>query len=128
MSTFSSVTDKRIIVEALVNGRGAYFLIDTGASVGLIDKDKKDVYHLLKGKRFNGSLVSASGKIGKTYMCNTYPTLDGRPITQFLLADIDSIKDSIKETTGFEILGIIGLPQMQVLGMKIDTDNNTITI
>ena len=44
-----SETEKRLIVEGQVNGKSAYFLIDTGASVGLIDKAKKKKYGLKEG-------------------------------------------------------------------------------
>lgn len=128
MSTFKSVTSKRLIVQAIVNGRGAYFLIDTGASVGLIDEDKERAYRLVRGRRYNGTLVGAGGEIGRTYICNTFPTLDGVPITQFLLCDISAVRGSIYRETGIEILGIIGLKQMKALRMIIDTAKNEIRI
>lgn len=128
MSTFRSVSTKRLIVEAIVNGRGAYFLIDTGASVGLIDEDKTRAYRLVRGRRYNGSLVGAGGEISRAYVCNTFPTLDGQPITQFLLCDISAVRGSIYRETGIEILGIIGLKQMKALRMVIDTSLNEVRL
>ena len=39
MKKINSLSEKRLIVECNVNGKTAAFLIDTGASIGLIDKN-----------------------------------------------------------------------------------------
>ena len=44
MGRIKSKSEKRLIVEGQVNGKLAYFLLDSGASVGLIDKSKKKKY------------------------------------------------------------------------------------
>ena len=41
MEKIKSESEKRLIVEGQVNGKKAYFLIDTGASVGIIDHDQR---------------------------------------------------------------------------------------
>lgn len=128
MERIKSKSDKRIIVEVLINGKKAYFLIDTGASVGLIDKNQKKKYDLAIGKKFNGSLVGAGGEIDDVRYCNTLINFSGKIISQFLVSDIDSVVKSIKRETGIEILGIIGLSQMKLAGLGIDANSNEIII
>ena len=128
MERIKSKSDKRLIVEALVNDKKAYFLIDTGASVGLIDTNQKKKYDLAIGKKFNGSLVGAGGEIDDVRYCNTLINFSGKVISQFLVSDIDSVVKSIKRETGIEILGIIGLPQMKWAGLGIDTNDNEIIV
>lgn len=128
MEHIKSKSDKRLIVEVLINDKKAYFLIDTGASVGLIDKNQKKKYDLAIGKKFNGSLVGAGGEIDDVRYCNTFINFSGKIISQFLVSDIDSVVKSIKRETGIEILGIIGLSQMKLVGLGIDANSNEIII
>lgn len=128
MERIKSKSDKRLIVEVLVNDKKAYFLIDTGASVGLIDKNQKKKYDLAIGKKFTGSLVGAGGEIDDVRYCNTLINFNGKVISQFLVSDIDSVVKSIKRETGVDILGIISLPQMKFAGLGIDANDMEIII
>lgn len=128
MIQIKSKSNKRLIVEGQVNGKTAYFLIDTGASVGLIDNNQVKNYDIEKGKRFGGTLVGAGGEMKNVRHCNTFINVGGKDIPQFLLADIDGVVDSIKRETGIDILGIISLPQMKIIGMNIDANDALITI
>lgn len=128
MTEIKSKSDKRLIVEGQVNGKAANFLIDTGASVGLIDNNQVKNYDIEKGKRFGSTLVGAGGEMRNVRHCNTFVNVGGKDIPQFLLADIDGVVDSIKRETGIEILGIISLPQMKIVGMNIDANDALITI
>lgn len=128
MEQIKSLSEKRLIVECLVNDKKAYFLIDTGASVALIDKSKKKKFGLLEGRRFPGTIVGAGGEMSGINYCNTFAYLAGKTIPQFLLADISNVRDSIKRETGLEILGIISLPQMKMAGIQIDANDNLIII
>lgn len=128
MIEIKSKSTKRLIVEGVVNGKTAYFLIDTGASVGLIDNNQVKKYDIEKGKRFGSTLVGAGGEMRNVRHCNTFVNVGGKDIPQFLLADIEGVVDSIKRETGIEILGIISLPQMKIIGMNIDANDNLIVI
>lgn len=121
-----SETEKRLIVEGQVNGKSAYFLIDTGASVGLIDKAKKKKYGLKEGFRYHGTLIGAGGEIKDIKHCDTSVIFQGREIPQFLFADIDNVIKSIKRETGIEILGIISLKQMEFIGMNLDINSHEV--
>ena len=49
-------------------------------------------------------------------------------MSQFLLADIRGVVDSVRSQTGLEIQGIISLAQMRMVGMVINTNDNTVTV
>ena len=126
MVEIKSKSDKRLIIEGLINNNTANFLIDTGASIALISKDAKKKYNLKCGKRYNGSIVGAGGELGDTYMCDTFPIINNKSFSQFIMVDISDIISSIKKETGIEIIGIISLPQMKFNGMQIDANDNPI--
>lgn len=126
MIEIKSKSDKRLIIEGLINNKSANFLIDTGASIALISKDAKKKYNLKCGKRYNGSIVGAGGELGDTYICDTFPIINNKPFSQFIIVDISDIISSIKKETGIEIIGIISLPQMKFNGMQIDANDNLI--
>lgn len=128
MIQLTSKSDKRLIVEGKVNDKSAYFLIDSGASVGLIDDTQVKKYNLSVGRKYGGTLVGAGGTMYDVRYCNTFANVGGKQIPQFLIADIESVVKSIKKETGIEIVGIISLPQMKMVGMNIDSNDNLIII
>ena len=128
MIQINSKSTKRLIIEGIVNGKAANFLIDTGASVGLIDDTQVKKYGLLVGKRFNGTLVGAGGEMCNIKHCNTFVEVGGKSIPQFLIADIEGVVKSIERETGIKILGIISLPQMKMVGMNVDSNDNLIIL
>lgn len=123
-----SLSNKRLIINCTINNKTAPFLVDTGASVGLIDENSKKKYNLKVGKKFNKSLIGAGGEISSSYLCDSLIELNGKQINQFIFSDISQIQNSIEHETGIKIIGIIGLPQMKFIGMKIDMINNTVTV
>lgn len=128
MKRIKSISDKRLIIEGRVNDKVASFLIDTGASVGLVDNNQRKEYGLVKGRDFNGTLVGAGGEMRNVRYCDTFVELEDKVIPQFLLADISGVVDSIKRETGIEILGIVSLPQMKMAGISLDCNDNEIII
>lgn len=126
MERIKSLSDKRLIIEAEVNDKPAYFLLDSGASVALIDKDRKKEYGLKEGRRFEGTIIGAGGEMRNVRHCDTFVHFGGKVIPQFLLADISGVVKSIKKETGIEILGIISLPQMSMIGMNLDINSSEV--
>lgn len=126
MDRIKSKSEKRLIIEGKVNGKSAYFLLDSGASVGLMDEDKRKEYGLVRGRSFNGSLVGAGGEMRNVRHCDTFVEFQGKQIPQFLLADISGVVSSIKRETGIEILGIISLPQMGMIGLNMDINSSEV--
>lgn len=128
MIELKSKSDKRLIVEGTLNDKIAYFLVDSGASVGLIDDTKVKKYNLSVGSKYGGTLVGAGGTMYDVRYCNTFAIVGGKTIPQFLLADIEGVVKSIKRETGIEIVGIISLPQMKMVGMNIDSNSDMIIL
>jgi predicted aspartyl protease len=128
MRRIKSISDKRLIIEAKVNDKKAYFLIDTGASIGLIDNNKRKKFDLSVGREYNGTLVGAGGEMRNVRHCNTFVEFENKIIPQFLLTDISGVVESIKRETGIEIIGIISLPQMKMCGISLDCNDNLIII
>ena len=126
MERIKSISEKRLIVEGKVNGKDAFFLLDSGASVGFLNKDKKKEYGLSEGRRFEGTIIGVGGEMRNVRHCDTFVHFGGKVIPQFLLADISGVVESIKRETGVEILGIISLPQMGFIGMNIDINSSEI--
>jgi hypothetical protein len=115
------LSDKRPIVECLIGGKPAPFLLDTGAALALIDREYINTYALTEGKKYHGKIVGAGGEMRGVRYCNSFVTLpNGKDIGQFLLADISAVRESIKEETNVEIVGIISYPQMQFGGIILD--------
>ena len=128
MKRIKSISDKRLIIEAKVNDKKAYFLVDTGASIGLIDNNKRKKFDLSVGREYNGTLVGAGGEMRNVRHCNTFVEFEDKVITQFLLTDISGVVESIKKETGIEVLGIISLPQCKLANLSIDCNDNEIII
>ena len=61
MKRIKSESEKRLIVQGTVNGKAACFLIDSGASIGLMDYDQRKDYDLVVGRRYNGAILGVGG-------------------------------------------------------------------
>ena len=128
MKRVKSKSNRRLVIEGQVNGRDAFFLLDTGASTGLMDDSQSRKYGLVQGRRFGSTIVGAGGEIKDVHYCMTMLEFHGKVIPQFLLADISNIVRNIRRETGIEILGIVSLPQMRIAGLGIDANDNEIII
>lgn len=123
----TSKTTKRIIVEARVNDKVISLLVDTGASVGLIDENQIKKMGISKGREFPSYLVGASGQMD-AWHCYQLVEIGGNQVGQFLIADIEGVVESIEKETGVKISGILSLPQMAMIGATIDTENKKLII
>lgn len=126
MKRIKSVSEKRLIIQCDINNKKGYFLLDSGASVPMIDKSQVKKYNLKIGRRYNGTIVGAGGEMQDIYCCDTFVYVEDKTLSQFLIADIGSVVSSIKRETNIEILGIISLPQMKFIGIQIDMNDNEI--
>lgn len=115
------LTDKRPIIECRIGGKPAAFLLDTGASVGIIDREFINEYALTEGRRYNSTIVGVAGAMRKVRYCDSFIDLDnGKQLAQFLLADISHVRESIEAETGIAIVGIISWPQMKMVGITLN--------
>lgn len=128
MKRTKSISDKRLIVEASVNGKKANLLVDTGAAVGIYDDNQKKAYGLEYGRRYGGTLMGVGGELKDVRVCSTFADFEGVKIPQFLLADISNIVKSVRKETGVGILGIVSLPQLRICNLSLDCNDMEIII
>ena len=55
-------------------------------------------------------------------------TVKGRQVNQFISSDLTAIRESILQSTGINIAGILGTPAIKELGMVIDLSRGIVTI
>ena len=124
-----SLSDKRFIIQALINGKSGNLLIDTGASISLINSNVVKKYNIKLGSVFNGSVINASGdSMEIRHTQNLIVDIEGIHICQFYATDLTNIISSIKKETDIDICGIIGLAQIKSSEMQIIAKDNIIKL
>lgn len=127
MDSQISVVNNRLLIPIKVNGKSVYFLVDTGASIALVDITKQKELGFKLGSRLAGTIVGAGGETEDVYhVKNLDVDFNGHKIYQFVATNIDAVKASIKRATDYDIFGILSLKQMQDLGMIIDTASGNV--
>lgn len=114
------LSSKRPIIEAELNGKKYAFLLDTGASVGIIDNRLKGLHPSSR----KIPIIDASGDSIKCPILNDYIILGGKKLTQFLSSDIGGVRQSIGNETGYDIRGIISYAQMKSINAVMDIAGN----
>lgn len=71
-----SLSDKRFIIPAFINDKPYNFLLDTGATVGLVSKRIKG---LNKGAKFPTPLVGAGGEF-TAYYCRNFVRIGDKDV------------------------------------------------
>lgn len=122
-------SDKRPIVKATVNGLQAYFLVDTGASVNILDADRMKYFKFTKG-RVIGTIIGSGGGSSENCLANNANVILAQtfPVYQWVTYSLGSVVDSIKAQTGIRIDGILGTPAIKQMEMKINLNDKIIKI
>ena len=115
------------IIEAVVNGVPVNMLIDTGASVNIINSES--VYKF-KGAKLYGEkhLVTVGSNARANLLNNIVAKVKERNVSGFISIDITSLQESILSETRIEIDGIIGVAGIKELGMVIDLRRGLVTL
>lgn len=115
------------IVDVVINGVTVNMLIDTGASVNIINSES--VYKF-KGAKMYGEkhLVTVGSNTRANSLRNIDATVKGRKVSEFISLDLTSLQGSIQSETRLEIDGIIGVNGIKQLGMIIDLTRGIVTI
>ncbi len=107
MGKIKFLTDERPLVEAEIDGHKAVALLDTGASVSMVDRS---LVKLWKLKR-SGRKVRVVGMTGREVECDILDTpvvVQGKSVWQCVASDLTGISASIRRETGYGIDCIIG--------------------
>ena len=111
------------IVELTLNGKRAYFIIDTGADVSVINSSVAEQYDFELVKDYSQN--SARGFAGQEHkflkVKKALVMLDSVQMrTDFFAFDLDQLSRSIEERTSYRIVGIIGADLLMRYGFVID--------
>ena len=116
----------RPLIDVEINGRKAAMLIDTGSELNLISKSMIGVIgadkHITQKSAFG-----AGGQITIWQLSKCSLTIKGLPVSNVLATDLDMTCESIENTTGIRVIGILGAPAIKELGMIIDLKRGMIT-
>ena len=115
------------IIDVVVNGVTVNMLIDTGASVNIINSES--VYKF-KGAKLYGEkhLVTVGSNTRANSLRNVEASIKGRAVTDFITIDLTGLQASIQAETRLEIDGIIGVNGIKELGMVIDLRRGIVTL
>ena len=117
----------RPLIDVEINGRKAAMLIDTGSELNLISKSMIGVIgadkHITQKAAFG-----AGGQITIWQLSKCSLTVKGLPVSNILATDLDMTCESIENTTGIRVIGILGAPAIKELGMVIDLKRGIVTI
>ena len=123
---------KKPIIEATLNGKKAFFLLDTGSDLTLLNKEEIDKYGFKIFMRENEShaAVGIGGMTNEiTSAYKVHLELGStRIITNYLAFDMSELVNAIDKSSGVEISGIIGSDAMKRYGIIIDYKNKVIGV
>ena len=110
------------IIEGTLNGKKAFFLVDTGSTITVLDLSQKKNYGFHSHKRLNKRLLGFGGKhMGVWSILKVDMRIGGRFVsTPFLGVSLAQLKKEIYERTGYGISGIIGSDVIRDYGIMVD--------
>ncbi|UZR99281.1 hypothetical protein [Chondrinema litorale] len=119
------LSTKLPVVEGTLNNKKAYFLIDTGSSITLLDLTQKRDYAFNVFKKLSRNINGFGGKNLNLWMLfDVNVNIGGKYIsTPCAGAPLQQLRASIKSKTGYEISGIIGSDAMRDYGIIVDYVN-----
>ena len=126
--TIQFISDKKPIIEILINGNKYNMLIDTGSSINILCKEVVKNENMRLRTMYAGDLYSATTKIKARHVDNADININNINIYQFIMFDIESVRESILQSTGIKIAGILGTPAIKELKMVIDLSRGIVTI
>ncbi|MEM6261928.1 MAG: hypothetical protein AAGI38_05435 [Bacteroidota bacterium] len=118
------------IVAASLNGTKAYFIVDTGSGITLLNKNDKATYEFktTSSPLFEQHAIDLKG--------NTTELLDAHKVnlmvgntqikTHFMSCDMDRVVASVKRRTGYTVQGIIGSDVMKKYRVMIDYEKEVL--
>ena len=117
----------RPIIEVSVNGKEVFMLIDTGSSLNVVDFSQLEDLEIKRRFKIGDVMCIAGGSV--LWQIFQVPILvKNRQVTQFISSDLTVIRESILQSTGIKIAGILGTPAIKELKMIIDLSRGIITI
>jgi hypothetical protein len=120
--------DKVPIVKGKLNGKDAYFIIDSGASVSILDENRSAHYDFIVGES-EEDIVGYGGTSSPKETDNVDVEVGGIDFNgEYQSQDITGIVDVVWNNGGIQISGIIGSNIMKRVGLIIDFGSNSLYI
>ncbi len=121
------------IVKATLNGKTAYFLLDTGSDINIVNSLEVEKYGFAvhKVNYSNRESIATVNGIERdfSHAYNIHLIIGGRHIScGFVSMDISSVLKSVRKKTGISIAGIIGSDTMKSYHFVIDYENEVIAM
>ena len=121
------LSDKRPIIKININEKAAYALVDTGASLNLIDDNQLKLFKA--SRRFKmGDAQGVGGSTELYHVNNCNVDIEGIPVHQFVSSDLSNIVNSIEAETNVKISCILGIPTIKEAELIINPSTNEISI
>lgn len=119
------------IVKGLLNGKMAYFLLDTGSDLTILNTKsaKKYGFKIIQG-RSRAMMIEGLGGSHRDFKRATGLKLfmdESLIYTHFFAFDLTNIINSLHTHTHMKIVGIIGSDVMRKYGFKIDYGNKLVS-
>jgi predicted aspartyl protease len=116
------------VVEGTINGKKAFFIVDSGASISVLDNNQKNTY----GFYTTPSDLEAAGYGGTASFEDAHGVNisigDVRFVGDFKSQDLSKIFGIIYQSDGIEISGIIGSDIMKNYHFIIDYSDSSISL
>jgi hypothetical protein len=130
IAKFVQPDDALPFVEVEINGKPAYFLLDTGSGSSVIDINQFEKYEIeavpLSNMTFRGIGGTSNNKVQKITNVSVVTINKKNYTVNFLATDLHTIISSIASGVKLNILGIIGSDFFEYHKVIIDYRKNTI--
>jgi hypothetical protein len=124
--------ERKPLIEGILNGKKAYFLLDTGSDLSFLNSNEENNYafNLSRKSARNIHLSGMGGNVfGLKNVEDARLQLGSQIIyARYLSCDMQQIVDSLNKTSDTKICGIIGSDIMKNYGFKIDFENKLVGI
>ena len=122
--------EKVPIISVDLNGKTAYFVLDSGSDVSLLHLAETESFEFTHQKRAVKSIIGASGGSQPLFEASAVALRIGHQLlqTSFYATDLTTVVESLAASTGIRITGIIGMDLMHRYGFEIDYGNKQLTI
>ena len=121
--------DKVPIIKGILNGKKAYFIVDSGASISVLDKAQVKDYNFSVGDPMEINVSGYGGESSPNEASNINVMVGGVDFNgTYRTQDITNVVSTIKTASGVKIAGIIGSNIMKDKGVIIDYSTNSLYI
>lgn len=126
--TIRFICEEKPIIEILINREKYNVLVDTVSSINILSKGVVKQNKMRLRTYYSGNIQSATTEVKARHVDKARIMLCDKNIYQFVMVDIEDLSNNILQSTGIEVVGILGTPAIKELGMVIDLSRGIVTI